>query len=137
MTRINLVPPSELYDQHLIAEYREIRLLTQNLRRSFNGKKGIPPERIPKQFTLNTGHIRFFADKGLYISKRYQQLRQEMIKRGFTPQYESIDENVWPSHYFNDWEPSERDLEIIRERIAQKVSTKPEWYRYYGRKINT
>ena len=60
MTRINLVPPEELYDQHIIAEYREIRSLTRGLLRCFNGKKGIPKSRIPKKFTLNTGHVLFF-----------------------------------------------------------------------------
>jgi hypothetical protein len=55
MTRINLVPPEELSDQHLIAEYREM---------------------------------------------------------------------------FNNWLPNINDLNIIRERIAKKISLKPNWYRW-------
>ena len=34
MTRINLVPPEELSDQHLIAEYREIFMVGSSLQRS-------------------------------------------------------------------------------------------------------
>jgi deoxyribonuclease (pyrimidine dimer) len=128
------VPPDELYDQHLIAEYREIRLLAANLRRSFASKKGIDKNRIPQEFTLMSGHILFFADKGKYIEKRYKSLQEEMLHRGFTPQYKDIDTSVWPREYFNDWQPTERDYKIIRARIASKVAMKPEWYRYYGKR---
>jgi deoxyribonuclease (pyrimidine dimer) len=34
MTRINLVPPEELSDQHLVAEYREIFMVGSSLQRS-------------------------------------------------------------------------------------------------------
>ena len=34
MTRINLVPPEELMDQHLFAEFREIKMVPKSLRRS-------------------------------------------------------------------------------------------------------
>ena len=34
MTRINLVPPEELSDQHLVAEYREIFMVGYSLQRS-------------------------------------------------------------------------------------------------------
>lgn len=34
MTRINLVPPSELMDQHLFAEFREIKMVPRSLHRS-------------------------------------------------------------------------------------------------------
>lgn len=136
MTRINLVHPTELYDQHLIAEYREIRLLTANLRRSFQSKKGLDKTRIPVEFTLNAGHIRFFADKGKYINDRYKALQAEMRQRGFSPQYEDIDISVWPKDYYNDWQPTEKDLRIIRERIKLRVDAKPHWYRYYGKATN-
>ena len=57
-----------------------------------------------------------------------------MIKRGFTPQFDQIDESVWPETYFNDWEPTERDFQIIRKRINDRVAEKPHWYRYYVKK---
>lgn len=65
MTRINLVPPSELTDQHLFAEFREIKMVPKALARSLKGRRprGVL-EAIPKEFTLNTGHVMFFYDKG-------------------------------------------------------------------------
>lgn len=135
MTRINLVDPSELMDQHLIAEYREIRLLVANHRRSFASKKGVDKKRIPSAFTLNAGHVSFFLDKGKYIADRYQQLIREMENRGFSPQLTEIDTTVWPEGYFNDWQPTEHDKNIVRERIAIRMSQRPGWYRYRGQVV--
>ena len=135
MTRINLVPPVELMDQHLIAEYRETRLLVENLRRSFNSRNGMSKDKIPSEFTLNRGHVLFFKDKGLYIKRRYGELLKEMRARGFEPQYDTIDVSCWPVGFFNDWQPSERDMNIVRERIALRISSRPKWYRYYGKVI--
>ena len=133
MTRINLVDPSELMDQHLIAEYRETRLLTANIRRSF--AVGENKHKIPKQFTLNAGHCTFFKDKGCYIANRYESLIEEMRNRGFDPQHDTIDTTVWPDAFFNDWTPSDRDKDIVRERINLRISQRPGWYRYKGNTI--
>lgn len=137
MTRINIIPPEELMDQHLIAEYRETRLLTQNLRRSFQSKNGMDKTKIPKQFTLNAGHILFFKDKGEYIRKRYASLQDEMRRRGFTPTFPVIDTDVWPPGFRNDWTPTERDMAIVRDRIAHRISQRPGWYRYFGKVVDT
>jgi len=132
MTRINLVEPEELTDQHLIAEYREIRLLTALLQRTLNSKRGYDPKKVPEQFTLNTGHVYFFFPRGKYIHKRYDALREEMIKRGFDPQHD-FDVDKWPEELYNDWEPSEHDKNIVRERIEERKRKRPGWYRYYGK----
>ena len=131
MTRINLVEPEELMDQHLIAEYREIRLLCANLTRTLNSKNGFVESKVPKQFTLNSGHVYFFYNKGKYIKKRYDALKKEMRRRGFDPQH-SFPREVWPNNLFKDWTPTERDKDIVRERIALRISQRPNWYRYYG-----
>lgn len=136
MTRINLVHPRELTDQHLIAEYRETRLLTANMRRSFR-LTGYNKDKIPKQFTLNAGHVTFFKDKGKYIANRYQSLIEEMRARGFNPQFPEIDTSVWPPECFNDWQPSKRDLDVVRERIKLRISQRPGWYRMRGRLISS
>jgi deoxyribonuclease (pyrimidine dimer) len=134
MTRINLVDPVELTDQHLIAEYRETRLLTANMRKSFR-LTGYDKQKIPKQFTLNAGHVTFFKNKGPYISNRYHKLIYEMENCWFTPTYTSIDTTAWPANCFNDWTPTERDKQIVRERIALRISAKPLWYRYYSKPL--
>lgn len=60
MTRINLVPVEELEDLHLVAEYREIMRLPNYLKKSMSSKAGFKRSMIPKEFTLNTGHVKFF-----------------------------------------------------------------------------
>ena len=46
MTRINIIPPSELTDQHLIAEYREIFMVPASLRRTLKSKVGFKKNKI-------------------------------------------------------------------------------------------
>lgn len=134
MTRINLVDPEELMDQHLLAEYREIRLLCANLQRTLRSKHGFCPEKVPTKFTLNSGHVYFFYNKGKYIHKRYEALRRELQKRGISSELE-FPLYKWPTHLYNDWNPSEKDKDIVRERITLRISQRPNWYRYYGRVI--
>ena len=131
MTRINLVDPSELTDQHLIAEYREIFMVGGSLNRTLNSKSGFREERVPKRYTLNTGHVYFFYNKGRYLHKRYHELIKEMRRRGFDPDKS----RVFPTKVFvdnglyNDWMPSLEDYKIIRQRIEEKIAMKPNWYR--------
>ena len=54
MTRINLINPSELSDQHLVAEYREIFMVGSALQRSIKSKNWHrTQEQQPKDFNLN------------------------------------------------------------------------------------
>ena len=131
MTRINLVDPSELTDQHLIAEYREIFMVGGSLNRTLNSKSGYREERVPKRYTLNTGHVYFFYNKGRYLHNRYRELIKEMRRRGFEPDKS----RVFPTKVFvdnglyNAWMPSLEDYKIIRQRIEEKIAMKPNWYR--------
>jgi len=131
MTRINLVDPSELTDQHLIAEYREIFMVGGSLKRTLVSKSGYLESRVPQTYTLNSGHVYFFYNKGKYLHHRYLSLIEEMKRRGFEPDVE----RVFPKQIFidndlyNDWSPSLEDYKVIRQRIQQKIKMKPEWYR--------
>ena len=131
MTRINLVPPSELTDQHLVAEYREIFMVGSSLQRSIASKNWSKTlATLPEKFTLNAGHVKFFYNKGLYLSNRYQQLVREMKHRGMTPDPDRrFKTEQWPQELWNDWSPSNRDKELIRERIQERINEKPGWYR--------
>jgi len=141
MTRINLVPPEELHDQHLFAEFREIKMVPKSLARSLVAaqRRGVFDtvawvlDRAPKQFTLNTGHVSFFYDKGLYLHLRYTDLIREMLQRGFDiNMYIPLDpDNVYASdpRLFCNYTPTAEALAIIRARIAEKVAMKPDWYR--------
>jgi deoxyribonuclease (pyrimidine dimer) len=129
MTRINLVDPSELTDQHLVAEYREIFMVGSSLQRSLKSPKW-DDSRIPKKFTLNKGHVLFFYDKGEYLYKRYHSLISEMRKRGMNPDpSRRFKIEQWPDDKFKDWAPTEGDKDIVRERIIYRISQKPGWYR--------
>ena len=131
MTRINIVPPNELTDQHLIAEYREITMVPAALKRTLLSKGGLRKNKISTHYTLNTGHVYFFYNKGKYLHRRYDELIREMRLRGFT----ADPKRVFPYEIFmdnglyEDWIPTIEDYKIIRERIRQKIAMKPEWYR--------
>lgn len=137
MTRINLVAPEELTDQHLMAEWREIKMVPAALRRSLRTREQNDILRgIPKQFTLNRGHVSFFYDKIGYLKRRYGALTVELVSRGY--KLSSTDPDVIfqvPEVFVGMWEPDARALGIIRERIATKIAMKPEWYRYRGNKL--
>lgn len=129
MTRINLVDPVELYDQHLVAEYREIFMVGSALQRSL-ASKNWSLSSIPANFTLNKGHVKFFYNKGEYLHKRYQQLIAEMKRRGMNPDPMRVFKvEQWPSYLYRDWTPTEYDKNIVRARIAQRINERPGWYR--------
>lgn len=148
MTRINLVEPHELTDQHLFAEFREIKMVPKALRRSLDAarRRSSDPlayvlDRIPPAFTLNTGHVAFFYDKGLYLRLRYVDIIAELSRRGthtFNTDSPLDPDNVFkglPSAFNMDYTPTADALSLIRSRIAEKIALRPGWYRYYGEVI--
>lgn len=126
MTRVNLIPPTELHDQHLIAEIREINQLASHFKRSINAKSKFI---IPNEFTLNRGHVTFFYNKGFYLHKRFDKLKREAILRGFN--IKTVFNNQWVEYpeYYNDWNPTESAYIIILNRINEKIKMKPTFYR--------
>ena len=139
MTRINLVPPEELSDQHLVAEYREIFMIGSSLQRSLRSPNWEKTKKsIPKQFTLNKGHVKFFYDKGKYLSERYDELIKEMKRRQMSPDPLRIfKKEQWPDDLFNTWRPNDYDLKVVRTRIEMKIKLKPDWYKWNGKKLTT
>jgi len=131
MTRINIISVSELYDQHLIAEYREITMVPAALKRTLNSKKGLDQSKIPTDYTLNKGHVYFFYNKGEYLFERYQKIIAEMKRRGFKPNIKrKFPKDIFiNNNLYNDWEPSLQDFKIIKERIESKIKARPNWYR--------
>ena len=86
---------------------------------------------LPHAFTLNTGHVKFFYNKGKYLHKRYAALVAEMKRRGMRPDpTRTFKREQFPDELYNDWQPTDRDLLIIRQRIAEKILQKPEWYKW-------
>ena len=124
MTRINIIPVSELYDQHLIAEYREITMVPAALNRTLESKIGLDKNKISQQYTLNKGHVYFFYNKGEYLQIRYNEIIAEMKKRNFKPDPgRKFPKNIFiDNNLYHDWTPTKEDYKIIRERISQKIT---------------
>ena len=131
MTRINIIDTTELTDQHLIAEYREIFMVAGSLRRTLVSKNGYQESKVPKHYTLNSGHVYFFYNKGKYLHNRYNQLIDEMKRRGFKPDSSRVfpKEIFVNNNLYNDWFPRAEDYNIIKQRIEEKIALKPDWYR--------
>ena len=122
MTRINIVPVTELSRQHLVAEYREIARLPKDLNTSLNRiNKPFDLKEIPPRYTLGTGHVKYFYDKMLFLQKRFEQLVEEMLKRGYNPTFR--DSSIFKpndTRFYNDYIPTEEALEINRQRIKER-----------------
>lgn len=89
MTRINLVPPAELHNKHLMGEIHEITRVFGLVRKAqdrkinrYNMKKKL---KQPTSYTMGTGHVLFFYEKLEFIANRYYALCQEAVKRGYSP----------------------------------------------------
>ena len=131
MTRINLVPVSELADQHLIAEWRELPRIFGLVKKKLDEGK---PIIISENYTMGTGHVRFFYDKLLFLQKRHQALVKEAQKRDFKITLtKKISLKSFPKEYCQDFIPSEQDLEISQQRILEKLQAKPGFYTFYGK----
>lgn len=123
MTRINVIPVNELSRLHLVAEYREISRLPGNLKTSLE-RKGKPFKltEIPNQYTLGTGHVKFFYNKMLFLQNRFKALVDEMLSRGYNPTFR--DEKIFiPENtaFYNDYIPTVDAIEINKQRIKERT----------------
>ena len=114
MTRINLVPPAELCDKHLLAEYRE-------LPRVFALARDCPD--APREYKLGAGHVKFFYDKLGFLQERFGALVEECLRRGFkiTHGYPPL---VGESrrHLVGGYSPTAKAIGLSRERIKQRLT---------------
>ena len=134
MTRINVVPVAELSNQHLFAEFREIRHIPHSLRRSLESRspKDILAS-IPPKYVLGAGHKTFFYDKLLFLEKRFYQLWHELRCRSvkfskhsrlFPPEF------TISIKFYNDYVPDEEAMALNRARIEDRLNMKREWYKW-------
>lgn len=117
MTRINCgIPVESLHDKHLLAEARECKRIPNLIKK---GKYSLKDQ--PKDFTLGKGHVKFFYDKLLYLKNRYEQLFKECQKRGFKVTYFGDSFLDLPPHLLNDYAPTRKDAEIVKQRIRERM----------------
>lgn len=118
MTRINVVHPSILTRQHLLAEWHEIgRIVTL-------AEKGVDPSTIPDRYTLGTGHMKFFTNKLGFITQRMAWLASEMRLRGFEPdgrkQIDAVARSILVG-FGEPWTPDKGDLSTNLSRLISRA----------------
>lgn len=125
MTRINVVPVSELSDQHLIAEYHELpRVLKQDINIAD----------APERYCLGKGHIKWAKRHSIFTACRYGQLLREMHHRGFKTNFTDSGPELFTAQIrYYDYDPTDEDVELNRQRIREKYNMKPNWYRWTKR----
>lgn len=134
MTRINAnIPPANLTDQHLAAEHREIvRVCGKYEKRLAKGDNYI---KQTHSFCLGSGHELFFIDKGLFTLKRYKALHAECLRRGLNVQDFSHAWNVYKDRHLVDYQFTEAENDIIRQRIADRLRDSKQIPRYNKQSI--
>ncbi|WWP52207.1 endonuclease V N-glycosylase UV repair enzyme [Enterobacter phage ZX14] len=136
MTRINLTLVSELADQHLMAEYRELPRVFGAVRKHVQNGKKLKDFKISSVFILGTGHVTFFYDKLEFLRKRQIDLIAECLKRGFKIQDITVqDISDIPVEFRNDYVPTPDALKISQARLDEKIAQRPQWYKHYGKAI--
>jgi len=136
MTRINVIPVSQLMDQHIQAEYFELPRIFKLVANHWN--QGRKPEdlNIPDTYRLGKGHMSFFYDKLEYLHNRHRELWVEGIRRELAL---TVDPNVGQyllpptsEPWWNNYTPTEEALSINWQRIREKIAMYPDWYKYEG-----
>lgn len=123
MTRINCVPPEELHDKFLVAEYHELPRVYGLVKKAI--ARGMTPEDfVPfNEYTLGAGHVKFFYTRLKWLAERQASLVEEMLRRKMRPNYVNFDElfSGIRRPWFGDWVPDERALQVNRERLAERL----------------
>jgi deoxyribonuclease (pyrimidine dimer) len=116
MTRINSgISVGSLIDSHLFSEYRELKRIPNTIT---SGKAVIKD--IPKTFSLNKGHVKFYYPRLKYLHKRSDALYQELLRRGYNVEdYSSCFQSL-PLELYNDWDDTEAKP-ILVERISERL----------------
>lgn len=132
MTRINLIPVSELSNQHLIAEYRELPRIVNAWK---NGK--IKNYDGPETYCLGPGHVKFFYRRIEFLIRRHSEIILECLRRGFnlakTGELLSSDEYEklkLDNYQIFDWNPSKDEIDVSRNRIEEKLKKRTKFYKW-------
>lgn len=131
MTRINTVPPEILFDEWLIAEYRELPRVISKVRR---GKYA--NYYAPKFYKMGQGHEKFFINKLLYLKRRHDNIREEMSLR-FGKKYAIVvDIQGLPEELCNDWVPEVCDHRINIDRLWERFVNRKRHYHMEGQRVD-
>lgn len=120
MTRISVGFVKQCVDKHINKERTEVLRIPNAIKK---GTAKVDLKKIPKDFRLGHLHVVFFYNKVGFLKRHYEELTAECIRRGFNPtDYSDAFEGI-PEHLMNDYEPTEYDRQIVRERITERLKT--------------
>lgn len=131
--RVNIISPEYLSDQHLIAEYREMKMTTYYYVRSKQSKAGIDKERISATYTLNKGHGYMWYNKMGYIKKRFESLCEEMRSRNFECNYTELNFTDVDKEAFGNYTVTQDDVKINLDRVLVRIAKQPHFYKFHSR----
>lgn len=134
MTRINLISPTMLCDQHLLAEYRELPRIVNKVLKNISLGKPINTIKDDKGYRLGTGHVTFFNDKCMFLVDRFDNIYHELKRRGF-----ELNFHGWPDHQLNilrehesqrlDYIPIRAEKFLNLVRISNRMPDKPRFFK--------
>lgn len=116
MTRVNIgYPVQKLTRQHLLSEHREIKRIPNMV---LSGRAKI--ENATDSFTLGKGHVTFFYKRLGYLLRRYKEIYNECIIRGYNVKNYVNAWNEIPEHLMGEYIPTKRDKALIEKRINKR-----------------
>jgi deoxyribonuclease (pyrimidine dimer) len=120
-----------------MAEYREFPMVGASLKRTLSSKAGYNENKLPEEYTLNTGHVMFFYNKKRFMKVRYALICHVLTRRGFkiNPSNRSCHFELFDKVPCIEWKPSKKDKKLICERLLERYRLQPDWYRYRGKPI--
>lgn len=126
MTRINVIPVTELSDQWLLAEYRELPRIVKG---KFNLKDA------PECYCLGKGHVKWAKLHAWWCVCRYEEICEEMKHRGFKVNYPYYDlyDLAQGSNCGCGYVVSSSDTNLNRKRLIEKYNMKPDYYKWTKR----
>ena len=127
MTRINVVPPQELVNKHLMAEYRELPRIFTDARKRIAKGECVSELNQSSSYKMGQGHCMFFLTRCGWLLNRYQDLCGELLARGYNLNLELFNDicdaaETLPASWMGDYHPDSDAMQINRARISDRLN---------------
>lgn len=122
MIRVNVVPVSELCDQHVVAEHKSVCEIITNLAL---GKLHYECDR-PDCYHFGKGHAKFWTDKLRFLFLRHESLCAEAKARRLTLKARAHAGNP-TTRYWNDYRPTRSDIYLNRQHLKEVMPKRAKW----------
>lgn len=123
MTRINVIPASELTKPELAGEWKEISRIFNLVRGRIANGQNPGDIKAPKDYVLGNGHQLFFYTRLGYIRDRMLELAEEMLDRGYNPDLQMLNDVLdaaeldIPQAWFGNYEPTHAAMQMNIQRM--------------------